>query len=53
MSYLATPEKNQSSFQQFRLFYKNQLVEKDLPLVNQICQGKLRGIVIKKPSTLS
>ena len=44
MSYLATPE-NQSSFQQFRLFYKNQLVEKDLPLANQICP-KVR-IVIK------
>ena len=26
---------------------QNQLVEKDLPLANQICQGKLRGIVIK------
>ena len=46
MSHLATPE-NQSSFQQFLIVLQNQLVEKDLPLANQICQGKLRGIVIK------
>ncbi|EIB3066628.1 ATP-dependent DNA helicase DinG [Enterococcus faecalis] len=46
MSYLATPEKP-VIISTVSIVLQNQLVEKDLPLANQICQGKLRGIVIK------
>lgn len=46
MSYLATPEKP-VIISTVSIVLQNQLVEKDLPLANKICQGKLRGIVIK------
>ncbi|MGC3613019.1 hypothetical protein ACPTGL_13785, partial [Enterococcus faecalis] len=46
MSYLATPDKP-VIISTVSIVLQNQLVEKDLPLAKHICQGKLRGIVIK------
>lgn len=46
MSYLATPEEP-VIISTVSIVLQNQLMEKDLPLVNTICQNRLRGTVIK------
>lgn len=46
MSYLATPEKP-VIISTVSIVLQNQLLEKDIPLANQICENKLQATVVK------